>query len=81
MTAQPLYLYLGLAGETAPGRIVDSGLFRLADGNNEWVALQRGHRARPGQQRIGAAARQRLGRVRRPGGHCDRLDEFNSAQN
>jgi hypothetical protein len=30
------YLYLGLAGETGHGRVVHSGLFRLADGSNEW---------------------------------------------
>ena len=33
MADQPSYLYLGLAGETGPGRVVDSGLFRLADGD------------------------------------------------
>src|ERR1700722_18290674 len=36
------YLYLGLAGETGPGRVVDSGLFRLADGANEWEKLRHG---------------------------------------
>ena len=35
-------IYLGLAGETAPGRVVHSGLFRMADGSNEWEPLQRG---------------------------------------
>jgi hypothetical protein len=39
---RPSYLYLGLAGETGPGRVVDSGLFRLADGSSEWEALRRG---------------------------------------
>ena len=43
----PSYLYLGLAGETGPGRVVDSGLFRLADGGNEWEALQRGLPEKP----------------------------------
>ena len=39
---QRSYLYLGLAGETGPGRPVHSGLCRLADGNHEWEVLQRG---------------------------------------
>src|SRR5216684_4079299 len=38
----PSYLYLGLAGETGRGRVVHSGLFRLADGGGEWQALERG---------------------------------------
>jgi len=33
---RPSYLYLGLAGETGQGRVVHSGLFRLADGSNKW---------------------------------------------
>src|SRR5438045_9185278 len=36
------YLYLGLAGETGRGRVVHSGLFRLADGNDEWERIERG---------------------------------------
>src|SRR5437763_14158947 len=40
--SQPAFLYLGLAGETGRGRVVHSGLFRLADGSNEWETLQRG---------------------------------------
>ena len=36
------YLYLGLAGETGRGRVVHSGLFRLADGSDEWETLQVG---------------------------------------
>jgi hypothetical protein len=40
---RPSYLYLGLAGgETGHGRVVHSGLLRLADGSNEWEALDRG---------------------------------------
>src|SRR6266446_9257066 len=39
---KPSYLYLGLAGETGRGRVVHSGLFRLADGSGEWEALARG---------------------------------------
>jgi len=39
---KPSYLYLGLAGETGRGRVVHSGLFRLADGSGEWQAIERG---------------------------------------
>jgi photosystem II stability/assembly factor-like uncharacterized protein len=39
---QASYIYLGLAGETGRGRVVDSGLFRMADGNDEWEPLARG---------------------------------------
>src|SRR5260370_22980812 len=39
---QGSYLYLGLAGETGPGRAVHTGLCRLADGSDEWELLQRG---------------------------------------
>ena len=47
MTDQLSSLYAGLAGETGPGRVVDSGLFRLVDGDQEWQALQRGLPERP----------------------------------
>ena len=39
---QTSYLYLGLAGETGRGRVVHSGLFRMADGSGEWQALKHG---------------------------------------
>src|SRR5262249_51145262 len=39
---RPSYLYAGLAGETGPGRPVDAGLLRLADGGNGWERLSRG---------------------------------------
>src|SRR5262249_48762146 len=39
---QPSALYLGLAGETGRGRVVHSGLFRLADGSDEWQPLTNG---------------------------------------
>src|SRR6476620_6927505 len=39
---QKLYIYLGLAGETGRGRVVHSGLHRLADGSGEWQTLQHG---------------------------------------
>ena len=36
------YVYVGLAGETAPGRRVNSGLYRMADGDGEWTFLGAG---------------------------------------
>jgi photosystem II stability/assembly factor-like uncharacterized protein len=36
------YIYIGLAGETGRGRIVHSGLYRMAEGDDEWEPLQRG---------------------------------------
>jgi photosystem II stability/assembly factor-like uncharacterized protein len=41
------YIYAGLAGETAPGRIVQSGLYRMAAGDDGWEMLQRGLPAAP----------------------------------
>src|SRR5438132_9324231 len=40
--ANQSYIYLGLAGETGAGRVVHSGLFRLADGSEEWEPLRQG---------------------------------------
>ena len=40
--ANQSYIYLGLAGETGAGRVVHSGLFRLADGSEDWEPLQQG---------------------------------------
>jgi photosystem II stability/assembly factor-like uncharacterized protein len=42
MDSSKSYIYLGLAGETGRGRVVHSGLFRLADGSEEWERLDRG---------------------------------------
>jgi photosystem II stability/assembly factor-like uncharacterized protein len=39
---QKSYIYLGLAGETGPGRPVHSGLYRLPDGGEEWEPAMRG---------------------------------------
>src|SRR6202035_3631338 len=39
---QRSYIYLGLAGETGRGRVVQSGLYCMADGSDEWETLQRG---------------------------------------
>ena len=36
------YVYAGLAGETAPGRIIKSGLYRMAEGDSEWTVLSSG---------------------------------------
>ena len=36
------YLYAGLAGETAPGRVVQSGLYRMAVGGEEWESITNG---------------------------------------
>ena len=36
------YVYAGLAGETAPGRVVQSGLYRMADGDTAWELLTHG---------------------------------------
>src|SRR5579862_7340135 len=48
MTAEHTsYLYAGLAGETGVGRVVHSGLFRLADGANQWQAIENGLPEKP----------------------------------
>jgi photosystem II stability/assembly factor-like uncharacterized protein len=36
------YVYVGLAGETAPGRRINSGLYRMAVGDDRWELLTRG---------------------------------------
>jgi photosystem II stability/assembly factor-like uncharacterized protein len=36
------YVYVGLAGETAPGRPVNSGLYRMAVGGDRWEPVTRG---------------------------------------
>jgi photosystem II stability/assembly factor-like uncharacterized protein len=36
------YVYVGLAGETAPGRPVNSGLYRMAVGDDRWELATRG---------------------------------------
>ncbi len=41
------HVYAGLAGETAPGRVVDNGLFRLAEGADDWEELSQGLPAAP----------------------------------
>ena len=39
---QQSYIYLGLAGETGRGRVVQSGLYRMAGAGGEWEPLQQG---------------------------------------
>ena len=41
-TNRTSYVYVGLAGETAPGRPVQSGLYRMAVGDDRWELLTRG---------------------------------------
>jgi hypothetical protein len=36
------YVYVGLAGETAAGRPVKSGLYRMAAGDRRWELVTRG---------------------------------------
>ena len=41
-TNRTSYVYVGLAGETAPGRPVKSGLYRMAAGDETWELLTLG---------------------------------------
>ena len=41
-TLSKSFIYAGMAGETAPGRIVDKGLYRLSEGSETWEELSRG---------------------------------------
>ena len=41
-TTTTSYVYAGLAGETAPGREVQSGLYRMAEGDSGWTMLRNG---------------------------------------
>src|SRR5262245_14217521 len=41
-TSRTSYVYVGLAGETAPGRTVKSGLYRRAVGDDRWEVATRG---------------------------------------
>ena len=56
------HIYLGLAGETGRGRVVQSGLYRLADGDDDWEAIQTGLPEAPA---IRALAVWTWGRMRR----------------
>src|SRR6185312_4581938 len=39
---QQSHIYLGLAGETGRGRVVQSGLYRLTDGADQWEPITNG---------------------------------------
>lgn len=39
---RPSHVYVGLAGETAPGRVVKSGLYRMSNDDSEWEPLTHG---------------------------------------
>jgi photosystem II stability/assembly factor-like uncharacterized protein len=41
-TSHKSFVYIGLAGETAPGRPVKSGLYRMAVGDDRWELVTRG---------------------------------------
>ena len=41
-TKRTSYVYVGLAGETAPGRPVKSGLYRMAAGDDRWQLVTKG---------------------------------------
>jgi len=41
-TSRTSYVYVGLAGETVPGRPVKSGLYRMAVGDDRWELLTHG---------------------------------------
>jgi photosystem II stability/assembly factor-like uncharacterized protein len=41
-TSRKSFVYIGLAGETAPGRPVKSGFYRMAVGDDRWELLTRG---------------------------------------
>ncbi|HVQ74099.1 MAG TPA: hypothetical protein VMT79_01020 [Candidatus Binatia bacterium] len=46
-TNRTSYVYVGLAGETGPGRVVGSGLYRMAVGDDRWELATRGLPAAP----------------------------------
>ena len=52
------YVYVGLAGETAPGRKVQSGLYRMAVGDNRWKLLKHGLPEAPAIRAIAIHPRQ-----------------------
>jgi photosystem II stability/assembly factor-like uncharacterized protein len=51
-TSHTPYVYVGLAGETAPGRRINSGLYRMAVGDDRWELLTRGLREAPAVRAI-----------------------------
>ena len=53
-TNRTSYIYVGLAGETAAGRVVKSGLYRMAMGDDRWELLTRGLPEAPAIRAIAA---------------------------
>ena len=48
------YVYVGLAGETGPGRPVQSGLYRMGAGDSRWELVTRGLPEAPAIRAIAA---------------------------
>ena len=48
------YVYAGLAGETAPGRVVKSGLYRMTNDDGGWELLTNGLPEAPAIRAIAA---------------------------
>src|SRR6202795_1869785 len=46
------YFYVGLAGETAPGRPIQSGLYRMSADDDRWELMTRGLPAAPANRAI-----------------------------
>jgi photosystem II stability/assembly factor-like uncharacterized protein len=53
-TNHTTYVYVGLAGETAPGRVVKSGLYRMAANGDRWELLTHGLPEAPAIRAIAA---------------------------
>ena len=53
-TSRTPYVYVGLAGETAPGRPMQSGLYRMAVGDDRWELATRGLPEAPAIRAIAA---------------------------
>lgn len=58
VSLQKSCVYAGLAGETGPGRVVQSGLYRKSIGDNEWEALSHGLPEAPAIRAIAVHPRQ-----------------------
>src|SRR3974377_2338364 len=55
---QKSFVYLGLAGETGGRRLVQSGIFRMADGSEEWERMERGLPGAPAVRALATHPRQ-----------------------
>ena len=56
--SRKFFLYSGLAGETGRGRIVQSGLFRMADDSDEWERIEHGLPEAPAVRALAVHPRQ-----------------------